>query len=133
MTRVPHHDIVEDSQSLWALTFPPLIWMAHFLVSYIAGSLWCGSAGRFAPLGAVAIGFAILTALALLGIAASGWRAWRGYKLPNQKADAVPSHHKDTPEDRHRFLCLATVLLAALSMLATLYVALAVAILGNCS
>jgi hypothetical protein len=133
MTVPPHHDIAEDSQSLWTLTFPPLIWIAHFLVSYIAASLWCGSAGRFAPLGTVAIGFAVLTVLALLGIGAAGWRGWRHYKLPHHQTDVVPSHHRDTPEDRHRFLGLAIVLLAVLSMLATVYVALAVLVLGNCS
>jgi hypothetical protein len=45
----------------------------------------------------------------------------------------VPSHHKDTPEDRHRFLGLATLLLAVLSAVSILYTAVAVARLRGCS
>jgi hypothetical protein len=133
MTRVPHADVAEDKQSLWALAVPPSIWFAHFLASYIGVALWCGNAGRDGSLGWVALGFAVVTVIAMSGIVAAGWFGWRRYKHGNEEGGAVPSHHRDTPEDRHRFLGLATVLLSGLSAIATLYVAVAVAITGNCS
>jgi hypothetical protein len=121
-------DVDEPRQSLWALTVAPAIWMAHLLVSYSTMAVWCGGA-RHAPLGMLAGGFALLTAVALAGVAVTAWGGWRRY----QHGEVVPSHHRDTPEDRHRFLGLATLLLAVLSAVAIAYAALAVAMLGRCS
>ncbi|HET9216227.1 MAG TPA: hypothetical protein VFR18_04570 [Terriglobia bacterium] len=88
--------------------------------------------GPSASLGSLGVGFGIVTAFVLVVIAAAGKKGWTRYRHAGDDSSTVPSHHKDTPEDRHRFLGLATVLLAALSAVATLYVAMAVAILGNC-
>jgi hypothetical protein len=133
MTRSAHSQVDESRQSLWALTVPPCIWVAYFLLSYIVAALWCGSAGRGGSLGPLVIGFGSITLIALIAIGASGRQGWRRYKHDSHNSDAVPSHHRDSPEDRHRFLGLATVLLAALSAIATVYVALAVAVIRTCS
>jgi hypothetical protein len=119
----------EDRQSLWLLTLAPAIWAAHFLVSYIGAALWCGMAEeRGAGLGmlrAVIIGLAVL---ALIGIGITLRLGWRKHKY----GDAEPPYDDDTPEDRHRFLGFATVLLSALSALATVYVAMSTLFIGNC-
>src|SRR5687767_11521418 len=31
----------ETNQSLWLLTASPVIWAAHFMLSYITASIWC--------------------------------------------------------------------------------------------
>lgn len=129
MTPTPHPVVAEDRQSLWPMTIPPAIWAIHFLATYTGVAIWCGKAGRHSSLGFLTVGFIALTALALAGIAAAGWRGWQRY----QHGQVVPSHHKDTPEDRHRFLGLATVLLAGLSATAVLYAALAIAVIKGCS
>jgi hypothetical protein len=122
-------DVAEPRQSLWALTAGPAIWAGHFLASYVAGAVWCGNVGAHARFGPVTLVFAAVSAVALAAVA---WVAWGGWKRYNH-GDAVPSHHKDTPEDRHRFLGLATVLLAVLSAVSILYTVLAVAMLRGCS
>ncbi len=119
----------EPRQSLWAVTAGPAIWAAHFLSTYIAAAVWCGNAGAHARFGSATLVFAAVTALALAGVA---WVAWRGWTIYNH-GEVVPSHHKDTPEDRHRFLGLATLLLAALSAVSILYTVVAVAMLRGCS
>jgi hypothetical protein len=119
----------EPSQSLWTLTVGPAIWAGHFLASYIAAAVWCGTAGAQARFGSMTIVFAVATALALAGVAGAAWGGWQRYN----HGEAVPSHHKDTPEDRHRFLGLATLLLAVLSAVSIVYTAVAVAMLRGCS
>lgn len=133
MMRPMPSDVREDNQSLWALTIPPCIWIGYFLASYIATALWCGTAGRDAPLGPVAVGFAAATVVALAAMAVAGRSGWRRYKHPGPLVETAATHDRDTAEDRHRFLGLATVLLAALSAIATVYVALSVILLPNCS
>ena len=122
-------DVEEPNQSLWALTVGPTIWAGHFLASYIGAAVWCGSAGARARFGAAMVVFAAGTVLALAAVALVGWRGWVRYN----HGEAVPSHHKDTPGDRHRFLGLATLLLAVLSALSIAYTAMAVAMLRGCS
>lgn len=122
-------DVDEPRQSLWALTAAPAIWIGHFLTTYIAAAVWCGHAGLHAPFGPAMVVFAFGTVLALTGVAWVGWQGWVRYNL----GEAVPSHHKDTPEDRHRFLGLATSLLALLSGVSILYSALATTMLRGCS
>ncbi len=122
-------DVAEPRQSLWALTAGPAIWAGHFLATYIAAAEWCGNAGTHARFGDVIVPFAFVTALALATV---GWVGWRGWVRYNH-GQSMPNHHKDTPEDRHRFLGLATLLLAALSAISIVYSALAVAMLRGCS
>jgi hypothetical protein len=122
-------DVDEPRHGLWALTVGPGIWAAHFLASYVAAAVWCGNAGAHARFGSVTMLFAAGTVVSLAAVVWVGWGGWTRYN----DGEAVPSHHKDSPEDRHRFLGLATLLLAALSAVSILYTAVAVAMLRGCS
>ncbi|MGC1478982.1 MAG: hypothetical protein WA771_00640 [Chthoniobacterales bacterium] len=111
----------EREQSLWLLTASPLIWTAHFLACYLTAAVWCAKfGGEGASLAGVRVAFLVFTVVALLGIAVVGWIGWRRHSYG---AEAVP-HEFDTPGDRHRFLGFATVLLAGLSAVATVFVSL---------
>src|SRR5690606_3289749 len=105
------------------------LWFAHFLLSYVTAAVWCGKfVAREAPLDGVRTAIVIYTLLALAAIA---WTAWRGWQRHSYGDGAIP-HDDDTPEDRHRFLGLATLLLCGLAFIATVYVALTVVFIGSC-
>lgn len=119
----------EKSSFLALMTVAPAIWMLHFLVSYATVSVWCArfsSAGGSA--GPVHSLIAIYTVVALVTIALSGLSGYRRHSF-----DAgTPPHDADTPEDRHRFLGFATMLLAGLSAVATIYSAIAAFMFRSC-
>lgn len=113
-------ELREEEQSLWVLTVSPGIWAIHFLASYLTATIWCAKlAGPNGSLLNVRIAIAIYTVLALVGIGITGWG---GYRKHTYGSATVP-HDFDTPQDRRRFLGFATLLLSALSAVATLYVA----------
>ena len=122
--------IAEDRQSLWLLVVSPTIWAAHFLVSYIGAAVWCGTiaepTGGIGGIRALILGLALLS---LAGIAFTGWRGWRKHR----HGEGKPPHDRDTPEDRHRFLGFATVLLSGLSAIAVVYVAISTLFIGSCA
>ena len=68
------------------------------------------------------------TVVALALIAGFGWLGWRRHR----SGDEAPPHDEPTAGDRTRFLGYATALLAGLSFVAVVYVALAVAVIGSC-
>jgi hypothetical protein len=110
----------ESRQSLWLLVVSPTIWAAHFLLSYITAAIWCAKLGeRNGSLGGVRSAIAVYTLLALVGIAMNGSDGWRRHRHGSETS----THDFDTPADRHRFLGFATLLLAGLSFVATLFVA----------
>ena len=119
----------EENESLWILTVSPVMWAAHFLLSYLTAAIWCAKlAGPDASLGGVRVAIAVYTVLALLGIGITGRIAFRRHRF----GSATVPHDFDTPADRHRFLGFATLLLSALSAVAILYVALAAVFIGSC-
>lgn len=119
----------EKNESLWILTIAPAIWAVHFLLSYVTAAVWCAKlAGRDGSLWEARLAIAVFTVLALLGIGINGWIGYRRHSF----GEATTPHDMDMPEDRHRFLGFATLLLAALSAVATLYVALAAVFIGTC-
>lgn len=119
----------ESQQSLWRLILAPTIWAAHFLLSYITAAIWCEKvAGRDGSLGGARVAIAIYTLLALAGI---GWNCWDGWRRHRHRGGEVP-HDADTPEDRHRFLGFAMMLLAGLSGIAVLFAALVVVFFSDC-
>ena len=114
---------------LWMMTVAPAVWMVHFLLSYATASVWCarhsavgGSAGPIQSL------VAVYTVVALAIIVLSGWSGYRRHAI----AGGELPHDADSPEDRDRFLGFATMLLAGLSAVATLYSAVAVFIYRSC-
>lgn len=108
----------EKNESLWVMIVSPLIWASHFLACYVTASVWCA---KFAPAGGSLepVRWAIggYTAAALAGI---GWNGWSAYRRHRRGGGEVP-HDADTAADRHRFLGFATLLLAGLSAVATLF------------
>jgi hypothetical protein len=125
------HEVAEDRQSLWLLTVSPAIWAAHFLVSYIGAAMWCNIARQHAGSGldAMRVVIVALAVVALIGIGITGRIGWRKHTYTPHLS---PPHDQDTPEDRHRFLGYATVLLSALSAIATVYVAIVALFIGSC-
>jgi hypothetical protein len=126
-----------DKGSLWLLTMAPTIWAAHLLLCYITAAVWCA---RFAApgdsIGSVRTAITWYTAAALIGIALIGWEGFRRHSFPSTALGAsgteATTHDLDTPEDRHRFLGFATLLLAGLSAVAVLYAALAATFFDTC-
>ena len=113
MARLP-----ERIESLWLLAAPPSIWAAHFMLSYITAAVWCAKIGG--SLAEVRTAIGVYTAVALIGIGLTSWRGLRRH----QSGEATVPHDFDSPEDRYRFLGFASLLLSALSFVATIYVAL---------
>jgi hypothetical protein len=118
-----------DPGSLWMLTVAPTIWAVHLLLCYVTAAVWCA---KFVPAGGpldgvqTAIGW--YTVVALVGIAIMGWEGLRRHRHGTE----ATTHDLDTPEDRHRFLGFATLLLAGLSAVGVLYAALAATYFETC-
>ena len=122
-------DVSEKNQSLWLVTVAPILWALHFLLCYLTAAIWCGVlVGRDGSLSSVRLAIGVYTVLALIGIGITGAIGYRRHTYGN----ASPPHDFDSPEDRHRFLGLATLLLSALSAVATLYVALPALFIRSC-
>lgn len=125
-------ELHERKESLWLLTISPVIWSVHFLLSYVTAAVWCAKlAGPGGPLGGARTAIAVYTAVALIGIGITGWIGFRRHSY-SEYGDAETPHDFDSPEDRHRFLGFATLLLSALSAVGTVYVALAAVFIGTC-
>jgi hypothetical protein len=121
----------ERDDSLWTLTIAPTIWAVHFLLSYMAASVWCSKVGEAtASIGGVRVAIALFTAVALAGIAAAGAAGYRRHGQ-GEGLDTT-GHDFDSPEGRHRFLGFATVLLAGLSAVATLFTFLPAVFIETC-
>lgn len=122
-------NISERRQHLWWLTVAPSIWAMHLMLSYATAAIWCGKvAGRGGSLREAQVAIAVYSIVALLGIGVTGWAGYRR----NSYADTA-SCDADTPEDRHRFLGFATLLLSALSAVATIYAGLVLFFFQSCT
>lgn len=119
----------EKHQSLWLLTASPSLWAVHFLLSYATVTIWCAKvAGDGGSLAGARIAIVVYTVMALMGIGIVGRMGYRRHKF----GQAELPHDADTPEDRHRFLGFATLLLSALSAVAVLFAALVAVFFGTC-
>jgi hypothetical protein len=118
-----------DKDTLWMLTLAPAIWAAHLMLCYLTAAIWCARfAGPNGSLGGVRSAIAWYTAAALGGITIIGWEGFRRHRYGTE----ATTHDLDSPEDRHRFLGFATLLLSGLSAVATIYVAFAGALFETC-
>lgn len=119
----------EEQESLFRLTAAPLLWATHFLLSYCTAAIWCEKfAGVDNALGNARVAIAVYTVVALGGIVIVGWR---GFQRHSFTGSTLP-HDFDSPIDRHRFLGFATLLLAGLSAIATVYVATTIVFITSC-
>ncbi len=114
----------ESRASLWRLIASPAIWAGHFLACYVTSGIVCARYPEDAP--ALQLTLFAYTAAALAGI---GWSACKAFRYRRHGSVAGDG---DSDEARHRFLGQAGVLLAGLSLIATLYVAVAAIYVGVC-
>jgi hypothetical protein len=122
-------ELHEENESLWFLISSPVIWAAHFLLCYGTAAVWCAKVvGYGGSLATTRMAIAIYTVLALAAIGVIGWVGYRRHKF----GYADLPHDDDTPEDRHRFMGFATLLLASLSAVAVIYAALAAVFVDRC-
>jgi hypothetical protein len=133
--RIPHRPL--DKGSLWLLTIAPTIWAAHLLMSYITAAIWCAKfASPLGALGNVRTAIVWYTVVSLVAIAAVGVEGLRRHRHPARQSDTggteATTHDLDFPEDRHRFLGFATLLLAGLSAVAVVYAAIAASFFETC-
>jgi hypothetical protein len=119
----------ERPRYLVLLAIPPVIWMTHFLLTYVTAAVWCARfAGYGGSLGRAHVAIAIYSVVALAGLGATAWSGFTRHRYGTE----TPPHDSDTPEDRHRFLGLATMLLAGLSGIATIFVWLSTGFFTRC-
>jgi hypothetical protein len=118
MNDARHTPLPERTLYLVMLPMAPMIWAGHFFATYILASVWCAPATGGGSLQGAHAAIAALTVVALVAISVVGWS---GYRRQRYGGESAP-HDEDSPEDRHRFLGLATMLLAGLSAVATMYV-----------
>jgi hypothetical protein len=125
-----------DKGSLWLLTLAPTIWAVHLLLSYVTGAIWCARfAGPDGSLGNVKTAIAWYTSVALIGITVVGVEGFRRHRYPSRIGSGgmeTTTHDLDSPDDRHRFLGFATLLLAGLSAVAVTYAAMAATFFETC-
>lgn len=124
MTRV-----AERRQSIIILAVSPTIWAAHFLLCYVTAAVWCAKQPTaLASLGGVRMAIGVYTVLSLAAIALVGWSGYRAHRFGN----AELPHDEDSPQDRHRFMGFATLLLSGLSAVAVVYTALVAVFIETC-
>lgn len=134
MTRIDEpqtsEEFREERDSLWRIALCPTIWALHFVISYGAAALTCA---RFAEVPGAAVwlrvGIGGLTLLALGLIAGLGWRAWVQWDVVRDRAW---ENDQAQGEDRHQFLGHATFLLAIISAIGVIYVALPAVLTVGC-
>jgi hypothetical protein len=131
MTSGANHVIGEAGKRdhLWMLVVSPAVWAAHFLACYVTAAILCGRIGG--PGGSfptVRWAIAGYTVVALIAVAVTGYAAYRRHTF----GDAEAPHDDDSPEDRYRFLGLATLLLSGISAIAVVYAALAAVVIEAC-
>lgn len=121
----------EARDSIWRLAFGPLIWTAHFVLTYGGTSVVCLKLYEFGWAVPFLRGsIAAITVLALAGIAVVAWRSWKRWDYLD---DYDYEHDRAVEEDRHEFLGHAAFLLAVLSGIGVVYVALPAVFVSTCA
>ncbi|WP_458758478.1 hypothetical protein ACSVBT_19765 [Afipia sp. TerB] len=109
-----------EIESFWTLLTAPAIWAGHFLACYVLTALHCEKPAllgiSFQSLRLIILA---ITIVALLGVIASAWLAWRQWGFGVER----PPHDDPTSDDRKQFQGFATLLLSGLSFVAILFVA----------
>jgi hypothetical protein len=115
---------------LWQVILAPVVWSAHFLVSYVGTAVYCEKVGREAALDPVRVLVILATVagLVIVGVSTRGLWKVRGRSLTDDDFD----YEYNSPEERHRFLSHVALMLSALSTIGMLYVALPAFLLDSC-
>lgn len=121
----------EKADSLWVLTVAPLVWAVHFLACYVATAIVCAKAADDADMiETLRLGIAAATAVAILLIVLTGWRAWKQWDYLDDRDYAHDGHQQ---EDRHEFLGHAAFLLAVISLIGVVYDSLPALFMASCA
>jgi hypothetical protein len=120
----------EERDSIWHIAFGPLIWVTHFVLTYGGTSVACFKLYEFGwAMPFLRGSIAAITALALVGIGIVAWRSWKRWDYLD---DYDYEHERSVEEDRHEFLGHAAFLLAVLSAVGVVYVALPAIFMDSC-
>jgi hypothetical protein len=114
--------------NLWSLIVAPTIWALHFLFCYVVAAIHCAKAGRLASLQDVRVVIAVATLVALMAVGVSVYVAWAHSTIEGDP----PPHQQSTDEDRQRFLGVAKLLLACLSLVAIVFTAIPAFVFEDC-
>lgn len=121
----------EEKDSIWRIAFGPLIWAMHFVLTYGGTSVTCFKLYDYPwAMPFLRISIAVITVLALAGIGTVAWRSWQRWDYLD---DYDYEHDRAIEEDRHEFLGHAAFLLAVLSGIAVIYVALPAIFMSSCA
>jgi len=120
--------------SIWGLAFPAIVWSAHFLWCYVVNAVLCaGGVGGDTVFGLAAIQWNIIAATIVLGplllgslLTAAG--RLRARDLGERNADMSDA----SPAAQRLFLARATLSIAAVSLLAMIYVAMPAFFFASC-
>lgn len=128
-----HNEVERETghgTDLWKVIISPIIWATHFLFCYTFVAIHCEKAGRDASLDDPRLWIIIATLVAIAGI------AWCGLSLWKVRARSVTDNdfefEHNSPEERHRFLSHAALMLCVLSAIAVLYVLIPMLYLSTC-
>ncbi len=121
--------IPKEVESLWTLFTAPTVWALHFVGCYAAVAIYCAKAASFDfGFDTVRLALGGLTVLALVVIVLSAYLAWRQWGF----GSGDPPHDEPTRKDRTLFQGFATLLLAGLSFVAVVYVAIPLIFIAEC-
>lgn len=119
----------ETRDTLWTLIATPTIWALHFLFCYCLAAYACAPNDRiFQAIGGTRTVIAAVTLGSLALIALIGFRAYREWRVN----EGTLASSQDTAEDRERFLEFSSLLLAALSFVAVVFVAMPALVFVDC-
>ncbi|TNC74985.1 hypothetical protein [Rubellimicrobium roseum] len=125
-------EFAEERASLVRITFGPLIWAMHFLLSYAGAAVFCAKFPHASEhLDLLVWGIGLATLVALAGIAWQGQRSFHQWRKGNE--DSLIEEDADgSSEDRHQFLGHAALLLAVISAVGVIYTALPAFLTATC-
>lgn len=116
--------------TLWSVVIAPTVWALHFLLVYPFAAVSCApatAAGIGMPETRIVVAAATLVAVVVIAaIGAVGWRLSGGTITADDPLDDA------TRESRQRFLGNATLLLAWLSLVGVIFVALPALLIEDC-
>ncbi len=117
-------EFLDESSSLWRIALAPIVWAFHFLFCYGGAAVWCAKYGAVEGVTFLRLSILVLTVVALALIGWLGWRARIQWNPQDEDTEA--------PEERHQFLGHAALLLAIISAVGVVYVALPALFIGTC-
>lgn len=119
-------EFAEESSSLVKITIAPTIWALHFVICYALVAVSCAKGWDY---GSVRAGLLVFSLVVLVGVALTGWSAWRQWNV-QETGDFV--NRLGRAEDRHHFLGHAAFLLAIISLIGVAFVTLPLVFIGGC-